>query len=83
VETRHASSLQMVTLKVYDILGTKIATLVNEELSPGEYEVEFSSHSGEVRNLPSGVYFYQLTVGVPEINSGQGMIQTKKMVYLK
>ena len=46
-----------VCLKVYDVLGNEIATLVNEELSAGEYEVEFSSHSDESRNLPSGVYF--------------------------
>jgi hypothetical protein len=69
------SSRQFVTLKVYDILGNEIATLVSEEKPAGEYEVTFDSHSGEVRNLPSGVYFYQLKAGT--------FIQTKKMVYLK
>jgi len=73
----------MVTLKVYDVLGNEIATLVNEELSSGEYEVEFSGHSDEGQNLPSGVYFYQLRIGGPETSSGQGMIQTKKMILLK
>jgi hypothetical protein len=84
-----------VSLKVYDVLGNEVATLVNEELAAGEYEVEFSGHSGEGQNLPagrqglpSGVYFYQLKVRGPEINSqqgqaGQGIIQTKKMVLLK
>jgi hypothetical protein len=71
------------SLKVYDVLGKEVATLVNEELSPGEYEVEFSDHSDEGRNLPSGVYFYQLNVGGPETSSGQRMIQTKKMVLMK
>jgi len=80
---RPAGTSGFVSLKVYDILGNEIATLVNEELSPGEYEVEFSSHSGEVRNLPSGVYFYQLRIQGPETSSGQGMIQTKKMVLLR
>ena len=42
---------QLVTLKVYDILGNEIVTLVNEEKSTGSYEVEFNSHSGNVRNL--------------------------------
>jgi len=78
-----AKQSQLVTLKVYDVLGNQIATLVNEELSPGEYEVEFSGHSDEGQNLPSGVYFYQLRTKGPEINSGQKMIQTKKMVLLR
>jgi hypothetical protein len=65
----------VVTLKVYDILGREIATLVNEEKPAGEYEVEFNSHSGEVRNLPSGIYFYQLQAG--------DFISTKKMILLK
>jgi photosystem II stability/assembly factor-like uncharacterized protein len=74
---------RLVTLKVYDVLGNEIATLVNEEKQPGTYEVEFNSHSGEGRNLPSGVYFYQLRIGGPETSSGQKNIQTKKMVILK
>ncbi len=71
------------TLKVYDILGNEIATLVNEELSAGEYEVEFSGHSDGSQSLSSGVYFYQLVIKGSEINSEQILIQTKKMVYLK
>ena len=71
------------TLKVYDVLGNEVATLVNEDLSAGEYEADFSTHSGEGRNLPSGIYFYQLIITGPEINSGQEMIQTKKMVLMK
>jgi hypothetical protein len=59
-----------VTLKVYDVLGNEIATLVNEEKPVGEYEVEF-----EGTGLPSGIYFYQLKAG--------SFIQTKKMVLLK
>ena len=58
------------TLKVYDILGREIATLVNEEKQAGEYEVEFNGS-----NLPSGIYFYQLKAG--------NYIETKKMVLLK
>ena len=59
-----------VTLKVYDILGNEIVTLVNEELSPGEYEVEFNA-----KNLPSGIYFYKLNAG--------DFVQTKKMILMK
>jgi hypothetical protein len=68
-------SRQFVSLKVYDIIGNEIATLVNAEKPAGVYKVEFSSHSGEARNLPSGVYFYQLKTNT--------FVQTKKMLLLK
>jgi photosystem II stability/assembly factor-like uncharacterized protein len=47
-----------VNLKVYDVLGREVATLVNEEKSVGEYEVEFDGS-----NLSSGIYFYVLNFG--------------------
>ena len=79
-----------VTLKILDILGREVITLVNEQKTAGEYEVEFNSHSDEGRNLPSGVYFYQLrsegsetSLTAGEAGSGQGFIQTKKMILLK
>jgi methionine-rich copper-binding protein CopC len=52
----------------------KIATLVDEELTAGEYEVEFNTSS--IKHHPSsGIYFYQLKAG--------DFIQTKKMVLFK
>ena len=73
------SFMKFVKLRVYDILGNEIATLVNEEQPPGNYEVEFNSHSGlpsgEARNLPSGVYFYRLQAGT--------YTKTMKMLLLK
>jgi photosystem II stability/assembly factor-like uncharacterized protein len=71
------SHQSFVTLKVYDILGNEITTLVNEEKQPGTYEVEFNSqsHSGEVRNLTSGIYFYQIQAG--------SFTQTRKMILMK
>jgi photosystem II stability/assembly factor-like uncharacterized protein len=80
------SDFGFVSLKVYDVLGSEIATLLNEEKSVGTYEVEFNTnlgHSDPVRNLTSGIYFYQLRVTGPETNSGHDIIQTKKMIYLK
>jgi hypothetical protein len=59
-----------VTIKVYDILGNEIATLVNEEKPPGTYEVEFNAS-----DLACGIYFYQLKAG--------DFIDTKKMILLK
>ncbi|MBE0569983.1 MAG: T9SS type A sorting domain-containing protein [Ignavibacteriaceae bacterium] len=59
-----------VILKVYDVLGNEVATLVDEYKPAGMYEVEFNASA-----LPSGVYFYQLKTG--------NYIQTKKMVLMK
>ena len=64
-----------VILKVYDILGTEIATLVDEFKTAGNYEVQFDSHSGNVRNLPTGVYVYQLIAG--EFMSSRKMLLIK------
>lgn len=68
-----------VTIKIYDILGKEIATLVNEEKPAGSYEVEFNTggHSGfsGIRELTSGIYFYKLQAG--------NFIETKKMVLIK
>lgn len=64
------SAFSKVSLKVYDVLGRKVATLVDEEKSAGIY-----SETLHATFIPSGVYFYQLKVG--------GNIQTKKMILLK
>ena len=69
------SDLGYVSLKVYDILGNEVATLVNEYKPAGRYEVVFNSHSDEGRNLTSGVYFYRLQVG--------NYVETKKMILLR
>ena len=56
--TEYYSVLQNVTLKVYDVLGNEVATLVNEEKPAGNYEVDF-----DASNLPSGIYITRLTSG--------------------
>jgi len=76
------SNKQFINLKVYDILGNEIATLVNEEKTAGTYEVEFS-YGLNHQNLPSGVYFYQLRAGNPSTGSGQVFVETKKMILLR
>jgi hypothetical protein len=76
------SSRQFVSLKVYDVLGIEIATLVNEEKNAGIYEVDFSK--GLIhQTYPSGVYFYQLRAGDPSTGSGQSFVETKKMILMK
>ena len=62
------------TLKIYDVLGNEVSTLVDEYKLAGSYQVEFSI-IGEAANLPSGVYFYRLQAG--------DFIQTKKLLLLK
>ena len=79
------AELGFVNLKVYDVLGNKVATLVNEYKPAGEYEVEFSVTHESFRAVTSGisakggytsgVYFYRLTAG--------NYISTKKMILIK
>ncbi|MDP4176648.1 MAG: T9SS type A sorting domain-containing protein, partial [Bacteroidota bacterium] len=60
----------MVSLKVYDILGKEVASLVNEQKSAGSYEVNFNANS-----LAAGMYIYELKAG--------NYSQTKKMMLIK
>jgi len=64
------AGFEFVSLKIYDILGSEVATLVNEELRSGSYEIIFDA--GE---LSGGVYFYTL--------SASGFISSKKMILLR
>jgi hypothetical protein len=59
-----------VTLKVYDVIGREVATLVNEVKEVGSYDVKF-----DASKLSSGMYFYTLKAG--------NNIQTKKLMLLK
>ncbi|MGE5811030.1 MAG: T9SS type A sorting domain-containing protein [Ignavibacteria bacterium] len=70
VITYEISSTELVSLKIYDLLGREIETLVNEEKDPGRYETEFNGS-----NLSSGIYFYRITA--------KGFSETKKMILMK
>jgi hypothetical protein len=63
------------SIKVYNVLGKEVATLVNKELPPGQYEVKFSVGQNSILSLTSGVYFYTLSAG--------SFRETKKMLILK
>jgi photosystem II stability/assembly factor-like uncharacterized protein len=65
-----------VSLKVFDVLGREIATLLNSDLSGGEHTVNFSAKGG----MQSGVYFYRLEANG---NNGKNFISIKKMILLK
>ena len=64
------SNAQFVTLKIYDMLGKEIATLVNEKLNAGSYKVNWNASA-----ISSGVYYYRITAG--------NFVETKKMILLK
>ena len=63
-----------VKLVVFDVLGQQVAELVNQQLSPGTYEVEWSANGGAAE-YPSGIYFYTLKT--------ESFSQTKRMVLVK
>ncbi|MBU0558090.1 MAG: T9SS type A sorting domain-containing protein [Bacteroidetes bacterium] len=70
VKTRGSVSQQNIVLKVYDILGQEIRTLINGVHTPGNYTIEFNAEG-----LSSGIYFY--TLNASEFK------ETKKMILLR
>ncbi len=60
----------IVSLKVYNVLGQEVATLVNEQKAPGVYSVSWNAS-----NLSSGVYYYRMTIG--------SFVETKKMMLVR
>ncbi|MEN8193686.1 MAG: FG-GAP-like repeat-containing protein [Bacteroidota bacterium] len=72
-----------VTLKVFDVLGRELRTLVNKEQSTGNYEVVFDA-SGLTSGIEcaSGVYFYRIQVYPDAVGAGE-FVETKKMILLK
>ncbi len=72
VGQRHAFDVQVI---IYDILGREVSVLLNEELKPGTFEVEWNAS-----NYPSGVYFYQLSISNDQLTVKS---ETRKMVLIK
>ena len=68
---------ELISLKVFNSLGEEVAELLNETKPAGNYSLFFdsSSHSGNVRNLTSGVYFYKIAAG--------NFVETRKMILMK
>ncbi len=68
----------LVTLKIYDVLGNEVATLVNEEQQAGRHSINFDTTNNNLlatNKLSSGIYYYRLTAG--------NFTETKGMIYLK
>jgi hypothetical protein len=68
----------LVRLKIYDILGKEVATLVDEEKEPGIFKIEFSTIG-----LASGIYFYRIEAANSSASSGQSFVNTKKIILLR
>ena len=69
-KNNNSGTTSYISLKVYNLLGQEVQTLVNKKLQPGNYSVQFSSN-----NLPSGIYFYRLVSGKNKI--------TRKMILIR
>jgi hypothetical protein len=67
-----------VILKVFNILGEEIATLLSVSLLSGSHKVDW-----DASNIASGVYFYRLQAGDPSQGAGQGYVETRKMVLMR
>ncbi len=66
---------QKVSLEIFNVLGQQVNTLLNEELQPGEHQVEWNATSSDGARVATGIYLYRLRIG--EVS------QTKKMLLLK
>jgi flagellar hook assembly protein FlgD len=71
----HGGTQHVVSLRVYDILGREITTLVNEVKTAGAHTVQWDGKNSAGQKVGSGVYFYQL-------KGDAGFVSTKKMIVL-
>jgi hypothetical protein len=72
-----------VSLKVYNVLGLEVATLVNGRQEAGSYTVPFSANSGNTSTFASGVYFYRLEAHPKDGGQAGSFVSTKKLVLMK
>ncbi len=66
-----------VTLKIYDLLGREVVTLVSERMNPGTY-----SASWNATGFASGVYLYRMRAGYPSTSPRTWFVKTRKLVLL-
>jgi hypothetical protein len=67
-----------VSLKVFNVLGEEVITLLSASLLSGSHSVEW-----DASNLASGVYLYRLEAGDLSQSAGQGFVETRKMVLMR
>ena len=64
-----------VNISVFNVLGQKVRTLVDQDFAPGTYEVDWDGHSDAGTQVASGIYFYRFTA--------EDVVKTRKMLMLK
>jgi hypothetical protein len=64
-----------VSIKIYDIMGREVYTLVNMKMTPGEYEAIWTSINNDGKSVASGVYFYRIVAG--------SFVESKKMILVR
>jgi len=82
IPTLRSAETISVQLKVYDILGNEVITLVDERKVAGVYEVELTTSDSKI-NWASGIYIYKLVAGDALLDSRQAFVDVKKMVLLR
>ena len=61
ISPRYCPTTQKVTILIYNILGQKVATLLDGKMNPGNYTMKWKGVSDSGKELPSGMYFYEMT----------------------
>ncbi|MFC2088855.1 T9SS type A sorting domain-containing protein [Calditrichota bacterium] len=69
---------EFVILKIYNILGQEVATLVSDKLTPGNYK-----YTWDAAGFASGIYYYKISAGDPSTSSGSTFVQTRKLILMK
>jgi len=67
-----------VNLKIYNILGQEVATLVSKKLTPGSYK-----YNWDASGFPSGIYYYRIAIHLGKIETNSGFVKTRKMIMMK
>jgi ligand-binding sensor domain-containing protein len=72
-----------VSITIYNLLGQKVRTLVNDFKEPGSFEVDWDSLNDSGIQIASGVYIYRIQAGDPSLGSRQDFVDVKKMILMK
>ncbi len=72
-----------VSLRIYDILGREVKTLIDRQMTAGSHSVEWNADNNLGGKVSTGMYIYRITAGSPSSGSEHGFVATKKMSFIK